>query len=211
MAKSELTKIIRAIVMKSGEWFTIGDDVVFIYQAQINRVCFAVEPEEIGDHPINKGWYDWEDVIPGFSENTQKEIREAIKAEKKHREIVKITKDYIRKVERQELRAAEKAALKEMEGMTFDEEPTPTPSYVGTYVYHRAEKKAKKVEPKVSEPTELELPRGWRVQPKNLKAYSPKGGEWDIVGTFQNGWSLRNARGTSMSIDINGHVDTMQH
>lgn len=209
MAKSELTKIIRAIVMKSGEWFTIEDDVVFIYQAQINKVCFAVEPEEIGDHPINKGWYDWEDVLPGFSEDTQEEIREAIKAEKKHRAIVKVTKDYIRKVERQELRAAEKAALKEMEGMTFDEEPTP--SYVGTYVYHRAEKKAKKVEPKVSEPTELELPRGWKIDLVHSRAISPKGGEWAITKNLGNAWSLRNARGTTMTIDINGHVDTMQH
>lgn len=210
MAKSELTKIIRAIVMKSGDYLTIGEDVVFIYQAQINKVCFAVE-SEVGDHPINKGWYDWNDVLPGFSEDTQEEIREAIKAEKNHRAIEKVTKDYIRKVERQELRAAEKAALKEMESMTFDEEPTPTPSYVGTYVYHRAEKKAKKVEPKVSEPTELELPRGWKIDLVHSRAISPKGGEWAITKNFGNAWSLRNARGTTMSIDINGHVDTMQH
>lgn len=209
MAKSTLTTIIRSLL--KDEEITINDTPVFVYQAQVNSVCFASEPEELGDHPHNFGWYKWSEVLPQFSEDVRERVAIALNNERRLRESTKVIRKESAKVERQELRAAEKAALKEMEGMTFDEEPTPTPSYVGTYVYHRAEKKAKKVEPKVSEPTELELPRGWRVQPKNLKAYSPKGGEWDIVGTFQNGWSLRNARGTSMSIDINGHVDTMQH
>ncbi len=198
MAKSNLTHTIRQIL--SEEFITINDTPVFVYQAQINSVCFASEPEELGDHPINHGWYKWSEVIPQLDDDTRLKVADALLAERKLRESIKFTRKESAKVERQELRAAEMSALKEME---LFEEPAPAKK--------PAPKKAKKPQSKVAEPKEIMLPRGWRVQPKNLKAYSPKGGEWDIVGTFQNGWSLRNARGTSMSIDINGHVDTMQH
>ena len=210
--KSELTRVIKSIYGASDDVIRFGDVDAIIYQAQVNSVCLAIPGDEIGDLPKIMGWYKWAEVLPCLSDETRKAIADAVVAERRRRADHKEELKEQHKIERQELMAAEKAALMEMEGMTFEEpKPAPKPSYVGTYIYHKAEKRAKKVEPAVSEPRILELPRGWRIDLVHNRAVSPKGGEWVITKNLGKVWSLRNSRGTTMSIDINGHVDTMQH
>lgn len=202
--KSELTRVIKSIYEASDDVIRFGDVDAIIYQAQVNSVCLAIPGDEIGDLPKIMGWYKWAKVLPCLSDETRKAIADAVVAERRLRADHKEELKEQHKIERQELMAAEKAALKEMESVTFEESK---PSYVGTYVYHKADKKAKKV----SEPTILELPRGWKINRSTRTATSPKGGLWSITKDLGNLWTLQNTRGTTMSIDINGHVDTMQH
>lgn len=210
--KSELTRVIKSIYEASDDVISFGDVDAIIYQAQVNSVCLAIPGDEIGDLPRIMGWYKWEEVLPHLSPDTRRAMSDAVNEERIRRANHKVELKMEHRIERQELRAAEQAALKEMEGMIFEEpKPALKPSYVGTYIYHKAEKRAKKVEPAVSEPRILELPRGWRIDLVHNRAVSPKGGEWVITKNLGKVWSLRNSRGTTMSIDINGHVDTMQH